>query len=381
VDRRANYRWPNYDGNTCVYVIPKEGGSPKRLTYHPGDDWVRGWTPDGERVLFASSRDATTVRYQRLYTVGLEGAFPEPLPMPMAWRGAYSPDGSHIAVPTTVGPRIPEPFWSWKRYRGGQTTPIWILDLCANYRWPPYEYVEIPHLNASDTFPCWVGDTIYFLSDRNRTMNLFGYDCKSQAVKQLTHHTDFDIRSLAAGDGTLAYEQGGRVRLFDPATSKSTPFKIHVAADLPYARPHYKKAASFIRNADLSPTGMRAVFEVRGEIFTVPAKKGDIRVPTTVGPRTPGVHDRYPAWSPDGERIAYYSDASGEYELLICDQTGLEEKTAIPLDKKTFLYSPIWSPDNVKIAYTGANGSWHGAQPLLHRPGEQKAGSRGYRYL
>jgi tricorn protease len=327
----------NYDGNTCVYVVSKEGGSPKRLTYHPGEDWVRGWTPDRQRVLFASSRDASTVRYHRLYTVDLAGTFPEPLPMPMAERGAYSPDGHYIAYT-----RIPEPFWSWKRYRGGQTMPIWVLDLTA------YEHVEIPHQNASDTFPCWVGDTIYFLSDRSQTMNLFGYDLRSREVRQLTQHEEWDVRSLTAGDGILAYEQGGRVHLYDPAAGQSTPLHIHVTADLPHVRPHYVKGAPCIRNAGLSPSGARAVFEVRGEICTVPAKKGDIRNLT----RTPGVHERYPSWSPDGQHIAYMADGSGEYELVIVDQTGLKEKTVIPLGDKTFYYSPTWSPDSSKIAYT-----------------------------
>lgn len=327
----------NYDGNTCVYVVSKEGGSPKRLTYHPGEDWVRGWTPDGQRVLFASSRDASTVRYRRLYTVDLAGTFPEPLPMPMAERGAYSPDGRYIAYT-----RIPEPFWSWKRYRGGQTMPIWVLDLST------YEHVEIPHQNASDTFPCWVGDTVYFLSDRSQTTNLFGYDLRSREVRQLTQHAEWDVRSLTAGDGILAYEQGGRVHLYDPAAGQSTPLHIHVTADLPHVRPHYVKGASCIRNAGLSPSGARAVFEVRGEICTVPAKKGDIRNLT----RTPGVHERYPSWSPDGQHIAYLADGSGEYELVIVDQTGLKEKTVIPLGDKAFFYSPTWSPDSSKIVYT-----------------------------
>ncbi len=333
----------SYDGNTCVYVISQDGGSPRRLTYHPGADLVRGWTPDGQRVLFASSRDAPTLRYHRLYTVPLDGGFPEALPLPMAERGAYSPDGSHIAYT-----RIPEPFWSWKRYRGGQTTCIWVLDLAS------YDYVEIPHLNTSDTFPCWLGDTVYFISDRADCMNLFGYDTRSRAVTQLTHHTDFDIRSLTAGAGLLAYEQAGRIHLYDPATTVAeatqmgVPLSLTINADLPHTRPHFQKAVGAIRKVDLSPTGARAVFEARGEILTVPAKKGDIRNLT----QTPGACERDPAWSPDGQRIAYFSDASGEYELVIADQSGLKDKTFIPLAPKTFYYAPTWSPDGTRIAYT-----------------------------
>ncbi|MBP7043582.1 MAG: PD40 domain-containing protein [Chloroflexi bacterium] len=327
----------NYDGNTSVYVIGKEGGSPRRLTFHPGDDWVRGWTPDGRAILFVSSRDAHTIRYRRFFTVSLEGDFPQALPLPMAERGDFSPDGRFLAYTS-----IPEPFWSWKRYRGGRTSPIWVLDLTT------YDHVEIPHVNASDTFPCWLDDTIYFLSDRHGTMNLFTYHTQTTAVTQLTHYDDFDIRSLTAGDGLLAYEQNGRIHLYNPTDGQTTTLHIQIAADLPYARPYFKRAAHTIRYAGISPTGMRAVFEARGDIFTVPAKKGDIRNLT----RTPGVHERFPAWSPDGQQIAYFSDASGEYELVLSDQTGLHEKTFIPLGKKSFFYSPTWSPDSQKIAYT-----------------------------
>jgi len=327
----------NYEGSIDVYVLPVEGGSPRRLTYHPEADWVRGWTPDGQRVLFCSSRETPTLRYRRLYTVGLEGGYPEALPMPIGERAAYSPDGTQIAYT-----RIPEPFWSWKRYRGGQTVPIWLLDLAS------YEHVEIPHENASDTFPCWLDDTIYFVSDRNGTMNVYGYDVRAGQVQQLTFHDDFDVRSLTAGAGLLAYEQGGRIHLYDPAAAASTPLSVYVAADLPYTRPHYTHGTRSIRNAGLSPTGVRAVFEVRGEILTVPAKKGDIRNLT----RSPGVHERDPAWSPDGQRIAYLSDASGEYELVISDQTGLKDKETISLGGPGFYYAPHWSPDGSKIAYT-----------------------------
>ncbi|MCB8987468.1 MAG: PD40 domain-containing protein [Ardenticatenaceae bacterium] len=327
----------NYDGNTSVYVVGKEGGSPRRLTYHPGEDWVRGWTPDGRAVLFASSRNTPTIRYRRFFTVSLPGDFPQVLPVPMAERGDFSPDGRFLAYTY-----VPEPFWSWKRYRGGRTSRIWVLDLTT------YDYVEIPHVNASDTFPCWLGDTVYFLSDRSGVMNLFSYHQPTTAVTQLTHHDDFDIRSLTAGDGVLAYEQNGRIHLYNPADGQTDTLHIHIAADLPHARPYYKNASHAIRNAGISPTGQRAVFEARGDIFTVPVKKGDIRNLT----RTPGAHERYPAWSPDGQQIAYFSDASGEYELHLSDQTGQQEKKVIPLGKKSFFYTPIWSPDSQKIAYT-----------------------------
>jgi len=326
----------NYDGNVDVYVLPAEGGSPKRLTFHPGYDRALGWTPDGKEILFSSSRYSKSW-YGRLFTVPTEGGFPQTLPIPMGERAAYSPDGTRIAYTP-----IRDAFGTWKRYRGGRTTPIWLFDLES------YEVEEVPHENASDTFPVWIGETVYFLSDRNHTMNLFAYDTESKEVCQVTDHTDFDVKSASGGAGAIVYEQGGRIHLFDPPSGTSNPLKIRVAPDLPHTRPHYEKAASFIRNAGLSPTGKRALFEARGDIFTVPAKKGDMRNLT----RTPGVHERYPAWSPDGKKIAYLSDESGEYQLMLREQRGLEPPQVISLGDPTFYYTPKWSPDSKKIVYT-----------------------------
>jgi len=326
----------NYDGNLSVYALPKEGGSPRRLTYHPGEDYVRGWSPNGKSILFSSGRETIVQRARRLYTIPVEGGFPTALPMLMAERGSYSPDGKRLAY-TAYG----EAFWSWKRYRGGMTVPIWVLDLAT------CEHIEIPHENASDTFPCWVENAIYFLSDRRGVMNVFRYDLTTEAVSQVTAHTDFDVRSLTAGAGGLAYEQAGRVHLLNPADGQVKALSIAIAADLPETRPHYTAAAPYIQSAGISPTGLRAVFEARGELFTLPVKKGDARNLT----QTPGICERDPAWSPDGKSIVYYSDATDEYELVISDQKGTE-KTFIPLGKHSFFYSPTWSPDSQKIAFT-----------------------------
>jgi tricorn protease len=326
----------NYDGSLSVYVTSIAGGSPQRLTYHPGDDIVRGWTPDGAQIVFASARDSITARARRLYTVPLDGGLASPLPMPMAERAAFSPDGRRIAYTPYY-----EAYWSWKRYRGGMTVPIWVLDLDT------YAHVEIPHENASDSFPCWLGDAIYFLSDRAGSMNLFRYDPRTQAVAQQTFHEDFDVRALSSGAGRLAYEQGGRMHVFEPATGRANALSIAIAADLPYTRPHYQKASPYIEKCGLSPTGARAVLEARGEILTVPAAKGDIRNLTG----TPGVCERDPAWSPDGQSIAYFSDVSGEYQLVVADQKGTQQRF-YALGKKSFFHSPVWSPDSTRIAFT-----------------------------
>ncbi|MBK9715297.1 MAG: PD40 domain-containing protein [Kouleothrix sp.] len=326
----------DYDGSLSVYVIPRAGGAPRRLTYHPADDFVRGWTPDGAQILFASARESIALRARRLFTVPLEGGLPAALPMPMAERASYSPDGRRLAYTPYY-----EAFWSWKRYRGGMTLPIWLLDLDT------FAHVEIPHENASDTFPCWLGDAVYFLSDRAGAMNVFRYDLAARAVRQLTFHEDFDVRWLTSGGGRLAYEQGGRLHLLDPGGGQPRALSIVIAADLPHARPRYQRVAPDIETCAISPTGARAVIEARGEILTVPAAKGDIRNLTS----TPGAAERDPAWSPDGQSIAYFSDASGEYELVVSDQKGAR-KRFYPLGKPSFFYRPIWSPDSKLIAYT-----------------------------
>ncbi|MFB0519066.1 MAG: PDZ domain-containing protein [Acidobacteriota bacterium] len=325
-----------YDGNTDVFVIPAEGGAPKRLTYHPDSDWVEGWTPDGKRVVFVSGRYSYS-RFFKLYSVGIGGGLPEALPMPMVYLASYSPDGKQIAYTP-----LANAFNTWKQYRGGRTTPIWLFNFADN------SIKEIPHQNASDTFPMWIGDTVYFLSDREGTMNLFSYDTKSEQVKRLTNHTTFDIKTASAGGGLIAYECGGGLYVFDPASGKAEKLSVQVPAELINLRPRFIKVDKQILSLDLSPTGARAAFEAHGEILTVPAKKGDVRNLNN----SPGACDRYPAWSPDGQSIAYFSDASGEYELYIVDQKATEKLTRINLGKPNFYYSPLWSPDGKKLLYT-----------------------------
>jgi tricorn protease len=326
----------NYDGNRDVFVMAASGGEPKRLTWHPGQDGAIGWTPDGKKVLFVSDRDAfadTT----KFYTVPVGGGVAEALPMWRAFDGGYSPDGERIAY-------VPNLKWqaAWKRYRGGQTTPIYIVRL------KDLQLEKVTRENSNDASPVWFKDKVYFLSDRNGPVSLFSYDTKAKTVKQEVENKGLDFKSVSAGPDALVYEQFGEIYLYDPASGKPKQVHITVSGDLPETRPHYVKVAEQIQNAGISPTGARAVFEAHGEVVTVPAEKGGIRNLT----RTPAVEDRDPSWSPDGKWIAYFSDESGEYALHLVDQSGLGAVKKINLgNPPSFFYSPLWSPDSKKIAY------------------------------
>ena len=329
-------------GNTDVYVVSSEGGDPKRLTFHPALDRVRGWTPDGKRIVFATVRkSAPQQSYFQLWTIGVDGGMPESLPMPRAFSAAYSPDGRRIAYEELTTAFVPDWYESsmWRHYRGGRTQPVRVMNLADN------SVEKLPWDNSNDTLPMWVGNTIYFLSDRNHTTNLFGYNTDTRQVKQLTQHNDFDVMTASAGPDALVYEQAGYIYLFDPKAGKAQKLDIEVKADFPWARPQFKKVISMIRNSALSPTGARAAFEARGEIFTVPSEKGDYRNLTL----SSGAHDRSPVWSPDGAQLAWLSDATGEYQLMIGDPLGLSKPRALALPSTAFFSDPSWSPDGAYI--------------------------------
>ncbi len=326
-----------YDGNTDVFVVSVDGGAPKRLTYHPGADRVQGWSPEGE-VLFASTRKGHPTRLNKFYSVSVEGGFPKELPIPRIAYGEISPDGNYVAY-TPITSWDPE----WRNYRGGQAMPIWILDLRNNELQRTPQPDKERHLD-----PVWLGGEVYFLSERDYTSNIWKYNLETKAYTQVTFHTQFDVKSLDASNDLIVYEQGGYLHSLDPKSGGQKQLEINVKGDLNWARKRWENASgNQLQNASLSPTGQRALFEYRGEIFTVPKENGTWR-----NISKSSYADRSPVWSPDGSEIAWFSDRSGEYQLLISDQFGSKIKRSYPLPNPTFYFRPTWSPDGKHISYT-----------------------------
>ena len=328
-----------YDGNTDVFLVHSDGGVPTRLTWHPSADIVQGFTTDGSAVLFASGRNAYTGRHQQLFTISTSGGRPDQLPIPHAFKATYSPDGSKIAYTPLY-----EAFTQWKNYRGGTATRIWIYDVAD------HSVVQVPQPEgrSNDTDPMWIGDLVYFRSDRDGEFNIYSYDPEMERVARLTSHEDFPVLSASAGAGRIAYEQAGRLHLLDPVSGSTGSVPVEIATDLVEVRSRYASGENFVRDASLSPSGARAVFEFRGEIVTLPRDKGDDRNLT----QSTSAHERSPAWSPDGESIAWFSDDSGEYRLYVALQTGAGEARSYALDGAGFYADPMWSPDGTNISYT-----------------------------
>ena len=327
-----------YEGNLDVYIVSAGGGIPKRLTWHPGLDLVQGFTADGTSVYFVSTRSMATPGSLKLYRVPVQGGFPEEFKIPTIFRAAFSPDGQYIAYNP-----LPYAFTQWKQYRGGRVSEIWILKV------NDYSVVKIPQPEgrSNDVQAMWLGDKVYFLSDRAGEFNLFAYDTKSKAINQLTNFSDFPILNASIGAGKIIFEQAGYLHLFDPASANSSKLTLGIAADLLELRPRYVRGPQWVRGGDVSPSGARAVIEFRGEIVTVPAEKGDFRNITN----TAGANERNPVWSPDGKSIAYISDESGEYELYVRGQDGKGEPKRYKLDGAGFYESLVWSPDSQKISF------------------------------
>lgn len=328
----------NCTGNNEVYVISADGGEPDRITWHPGNDRDLGWTRDGKTLLIASDRISAPVRIPQLFTVSEKGGMPESLPVRAATRASYSSDGTTLAYESTRSQA------EWKGYRGGQALPIRIVSF------PDLKQIDVPGPVSVNTCPSFLNNTLYFLSDRDGIFNIYSFSPETGVVTALTHYTDSDIKSLSAGGGVLVYEKDGRIHLLNPSGAEDKVLNITIHGDFPWAMKQWKDVSGDIASASLSPGGTRALFEARGEIFTVPAEKGNVRNLTN----SSGAADRTPAWSPDGQKIAWFSDASGEYRLYISDQEGLTPPVIINIPDPTFFYNLCWSPDSKSLAFTNA---------------------------
>jgi len=327
----------NRSGVPQVYVVPREGGEPARLTWYPAPSLARGWTPDGSAVLYATSRNTAPHSYDRLWTVPRTGGPSTMLPAPWAFSGSYSPDGKRIAVDRMTRWDV-----EWRSYRGGQNTPLRILDLSGLA-----EAVIPDSGRAMDIQPVWMGNTVYFLSDRDWAENIWAYDVTSGALRQLTHETDVDIKWLSAGAGQLVYEHDGWIKLLDPATGQSQQVNITVHGDFPWAETRWQDVSADVRDASLSATGHRVLMEARGDIWTVPVEHGDARDLS----HSSGRADRAPIWSPDGQQVAWFSSDGGDYQLLIGDQNGTTPPRTVDIAPSKMGWGQSWSPDGRRIAF------------------------------
>ncbi len=341
-----------YDGDEQVYVMPSGGGEPKQLTFYPArgplpqrwgyDNQVYGWTPDGTRVLFRSMREGWDLTDTRLYTVGVQGDMPRALEVPVAGGGDLSGDGKRL-----VYSPLTRDFRTWKRYQGGWAQDLFIFDFSSR------ELTPVAHSARTERDPMWIGEQVVFASDRDGTLNLYGFDPATSAVEQLTSSTTWDVRWPSRGDGgKIVYEFGGELVLFDLAAKSTTPLAIDVPNDGLNTRSSRVSAADRIEDFELSPKGERALFAARGEIFSAPIEHGPTRNLT----RTTGAHERACEWSPDGEQVAFLSDQSGEEEIWLAPQDGSGPPRQLTRGSSQRRSAIAWSPDAKWIAFSEKDG-------------------------
>ncbi|HQR68754.1 MAG TPA: hypothetical protein PLB02_15300, partial [Thermoanaerobaculia bacterium] len=336
-----------YSGRRQVYVVRSWGGEPKQLTFYNDvgpmpprggfDDWVMGWTKDG-KILVRMNRVPWNTRMGRYYLVDPKGGLETPLEIPEGGSASFSPDGKKLAYCP-----VDREFRTWKRTLGGRAQDVWVYDFVSKAS------ERLTDWKGTDNFPMWAGDTIWFTSDRDHTLNLFGYDTRTKATRKATSFTEFDVLwpSLASDGSAIVFMNGGTLWRFDLRTEKAAKIPVQLASDRAPQGTVWKDVRENVSGASISPSGARVVFEARGDLFSVPARDGATRNLTA----TPGVRERAPVWSPDGKRVAYLSDASGEYEIWVRSPDGSGEPKRLTTDGAPWKFGPAWSPDGRKLAY------------------------------
>lgn len=335
-----------YSGSRQVYVMPSTGGAPKQLTYYndvgemaPRGGWdnvVLDWTPDSKNILVRMNRTPFGERNGKYYLVNIDGGFEKPLQITDAGFGVLSPDAKKLAFTP-----ISREFRTWKRYKGGRAADVWIYDLEND------KSEKITDFVGTDQIPSWYKNKIYFASDRDLTLNIYSYDTETKETKQVTTHSEYDVMWPSGENGMIAYENGGYIYKLNLETENTEKVTVNISFDNPNILPYIKNVSEFIESAEISPSGKRAIFEARGDIYTVPAKNG-FTVNLT---KTQGVREMFPSWSPDGKYISYLSDVTGEYEIYLLENKEGAKPKQLTFNSSAWKYNPVWSPDSKYLLY------------------------------
>ena len=336
-----------YSGSRQIWVMPSEGGTARQLTFYNSvgempprggfDNVVLDWTPDSKHILFRANRTSFGDRNGRYFTVSIDGGFEESLPIVNGGFATFSPDGSQLCFTP-----VDREFRSWKRYKGGRATELWTYDLINN------KSQQITHWAGSDQWPVWHGNHIFYASDRNMRLNIWRYNVNTKENEQVTHHDDFDIMWPSGRNGKLVYENGGYLHVLDLASGNSQKITVAIHYDNPNLQPYFKNVKDYISSYSLSPSGKRALFEARGDIYSVPVEKGEIQNLTN----SQGVREISPVWSPDGKQIAFYSDATGEYELYLLENKEGSAPRQITRGSSAWKHTAEWSPLSTHLVYS-----------------------------